>query len=76
MRLKHITKLLIDAHEKDIDEQLWQQYALQYPGMDETTFVTFENYKLKALGTVVKADKEQILKDADLIKKADMAERG
>ena len=76
MRLKNITKLLISAHEKDLENQLWQQYALQYPGMNETTFVTFEDYKAKALGTTEKADKEAILKDAESIKAMDMSGRG
>jgi hypothetical protein len=39
-------------------------------------FIDFEDYKIKAFGTTEEVDKDQILKDADLIRKADMAERG
>jgi hypothetical protein len=69
-------EIIKTAYEKKTEEQLWKQYALQYPGWDEKTFITFEDYKIKAFGTTAKVDKDQILKDADLIKKADMAERG
>ncbi len=71
MRLRNITKLLIDAHEKDIEELLWKEYALMYPGMTEITFVTFETFKARSLGPIVKLDKEQILKDAEAIKALD-----
>ena len=65
LRLRNITKLLIDAHDKDLEEQIWKQYALQYPGMDESTFITFEDYKIKALGNATVLNKEEILKDAE-----------
>ena len=63
--------MLIDAHDKDLEELLWRQYALIYPGMDEKSFITFEAFKEKYLGATVKLDKEQILKDAEAIKDSD-----
>lgn len=71
MRLKNITKLLIDAHEKDIEELLWRQYALAYSGMTEITFETFETFKARVLVPQVKLDKAQIIKDAEDIKALD-----
>jgi hypothetical protein len=71
MRLRDITKLLIDACMKDLEELAWRQYALQYPGMNESNFVTFEAYKIKAFGTRAKESVEEILENAELIKKAD-----
>lgn len=75
MRLRNITKLLIDAHTKDLEGQVWQQYALQYPGMNESSFVTFEDYKSKVLGTQVKENVDEILRNAELIKAADQKRR-
>jgi len=76
IRLRSITELLIDAHEKDLGEVLWRQYALVYPGMTEKTFITFETYKARALGPQVKLDKAQILKDAEAIKNSDQRRGG
>jgi hypothetical protein len=58
-------EIIKTAYEKKAEEQLWSQYALQYPGMDETTFITFEDYKIKAFGNKTVLDKEEILKDAE-----------
>jgi len=71
MRLRNITELLIDAHNKDLEDQVWRQYALQYPGMDKGNFVTFEDYKAKAFGTRMEENVGEILKNAELIKQAD-----
>lgn len=71
MRLKTITKLLIDAHKKDLEEKLWQKWLVDYGRMDETNFISFEKYKDGAFRVVdTKVDKEEILKKAEIIKNA------
>lgn len=68
-------EIIKTAYEKKNEEQLWQQYTLDYTSMDEKSFLTFEQYKDKAFKVAVKVDKKQILMDAELIKKADQADR-
>jgi len=63
MRLRHITKLLIDAHNKDLEDQLWQRWLAERPLMEE--FVSFEDYKIEAFGIKTVLNKEEILKDAE-----------
>ncbi|MBU3176094.1 hypothetical protein KPL47_06895 [Clostridium estertheticum] len=77
MRLKTQTKLLIDANNKDVEDMLYKQYLVDYRNMDAEHFTNFEDYKLKAFGPKVKAeklDKEKILSDAEKIKMADQKE--
>lgn len=39
---------LIDfAIEKERENNLWEVYSLQYPNMNEDTFISFEDYKKK-----------------------------
>ena len=68
-------EIIKTAYEKKVEDQLWQQYLVDRAGMDDTNFMTFDRYRIKAFGTKTKVDKEQVLKDAELIKAADMAGR-
>jgi len=72
MKLKVISNLLIDAHKKDLEDKLWQQWLVEFGRMDNSNFISFEEYKSKVFKVVntTKLDKEQILKDAELIKMA------
>jgi len=72
MRLKTIIKLLIDAHKKDLEEKLWQQWLVEFGRMDSTNFISFEKYKAESLKVVddTKLDKEEILRKAEIIKNA------
>lgn len=49
MRLKTVTKLLIDANNKDIDNKLWQRWLVDYARMDSKTFIGFKDYKKSLL---------------------------
>lgn len=77
MKLKLITRLLIDAHRQDLEEKLWQQWLVEFERMDSSNFISFEKYKDDAFKLVdnTKYNKEQILKDAEAIKKADQASK-
>jgi hypothetical protein len=73
MRLKTITKLLIDAHNKEIEDKLWQQWLVDYgTHMDKDNFISFEKYKEETFKPKAeKIDAEKVLKDAEEIKAAD-----
>ena len=45
MKLSMITKLLIDAQMRNIEEKLWQQWLVKYPTMDKSNFMSFEKFK-------------------------------
>jgi len=68
-------EIIKTAYDKKAEDQVWKLYLSDRPGMDQGNFMTFEQYKDKAFGTQVKVNKEEILKDAELIKQADMAGR-
>ena len=72
MKLKVITKLLVDAHKKDLEDKLWQQWLVEFGRMDNSNFISFEEYKSKVFRVVnnVQVDKEKILREAEIIKKA------
>lgn len=70
IKLRTITKLLLDATIKEAEEKLWQQWLIEFGRMDNTNFVSFEKYKTDAFKTVenIKVEKpstEEILKDAE-----------
>ena len=73
--IKHISRLLAEAYKRDHEDKLWQQWLVDYSRMDSNSFMSFEDYKNKFFGVNVYVDKEQVLKDAEAIKAADMAER-
>ena len=45
MKLNMITKLLIDAQMRSIEEKLWQQWLVKYPSMDKSNFMSFDKFK-------------------------------
>jgi len=45
MKLNMITKLLIDAQMRSIEEKLWQQWLVKYPTMDKSNFMSFDKFK-------------------------------
>lgn len=74
MRLKTLTKLLIDANIKDTEEKLWQQWLVERPYMEE--FISFEDYKKRAFKNIEtennsNIDVRKIIEEAEKIKKLD-----
>ena len=45
MKLSIITKLLVDAQMRNIEEKLWQQWLVKYPTMDKSNFMSFDKFK-------------------------------
>jgi len=45
MKLSMITKLLIDAQMRSIEDKLWQQWLVKYPTMDKSNFMSFDKFK-------------------------------
>jgi len=45
MKLSMITKLLIDAQMRSIEEKLWQQWLVKYQNMDKSNFLSFDKFK-------------------------------
>lgn len=60
------------AYEKQLDEQIWQRWLVEYRNMDENNFISFENYKALLTKKVDKTIKTtEILKQSEeIIKKA------
>ena len=73
--MKNVTRLLVDAHRKDIEDRLWQQWLVDFGKMNAETFMSFKDYKDLAFKaktkTVEKADIKQILEAAERIKEVD-----
>jgi len=40
-----ITKLLIDAQMRSIEDKLWQQWLVKYQNMDKSNFMSFDKFK-------------------------------
>jgi len=62
---------------KNSEEQLWEQWLVDYSKMTKETFISFKEYKLKAMKPKVnnKVDVKKIIEDAERIKKADQERR-
>ena len=73
MELFEFMQLLNVAITKDIEDKLWQQWKVDYSRMDKETFISFEDYKLKAFKPKVniEVDVKKILEDAERIKASD-----
>ena len=64
--------MLVDAYEKDIEDRLWQQWLVQFANMDKDNFISFDNYKKELMKPASKkVDIEQVLKEAEEIKRLD-----
>ena len=68
------------AYQKDVEQKLWEQWLVNYANMDESNFMSFEDYKKKALSSgkdknKPSLDAKSIIEDAEKIRKADQAEQ-
>ena len=76
MKIKTITKLLYDAYEKDIEDKLWQQWLVDYSRMNSEHFTSFQDYKKESMKpALAKVDIEEVLKEAEEIKRLDQSTR-
>lgn len=78
MRLRTITKLIVDAHSRELEHLLWQKWLVDYGRMDSTNFISFEDYMANAFKIVVgnsRLNKDEIIKQAEAIKKAHQESR-
>ena len=73
MELFEFMKLLNVAIMKDLEERLWQQWKVDYARMSEENFISFNDYKEKAMKPKVdnKINVKKILEDAEQIKALD-----
>ena len=73
MELFEFMQLLNIAITKENEEKLWQQWKVDYSRMDKETFISFEDYKLKAFKPKVniEVDVKEIIRNAEMIKNAD-----
>ena len=55
MRIKDLIKLLNAAQKKESEDNLWQMWLTLYPRMNKDNFESFEDYKKRALRSVVRA---------------------
>lgn len=64
-------RLIEVAHEKDIEEKLWQQWLALYPNMTADNFISFEDFKSETLiknAVLENKSKDEILADvSDII---------
>ena len=64
--------MLFDAYKKDIENKLWQQWLVIYSNMSEENFISFEDFKKESMKPApAKVDIEQVLKEAEEIKRLD-----
>lgn len=67
--------LIIYALEKDRENKIFEMWKLQFPNMDSETFISFEDYRIKAMSKrTTEISYEEIEKEMELVEKA-FAER-
>lgn len=67
---------MADAYKKDIEDRLWQQWLIDYSRMVKETFISFDNYKKGLMKPAPKKfDIEEVLKEAEKIKRLDQSTR-
>lgn len=64
LRPSLIGRLVMKAHEKEIEKAAWEQYLTVYPNMDEQSFVSFADYKKKIM---VKPEKKTQKTNAEIM---------
>lgn len=79
MNIEDGLELIKTAYLKQAEERLWQQWLAERPYFE--TFVSFEEYKKKALKTNIKTennknDIKKIIEEAEKIKNADTKRGG
>ncbi|MBC2721840.1 hypothetical protein [Desulfosporosinus sp.] len=55
VRLKDLVKLLNAAQKKESEDSLWEMWLTLYPKMNKDNFESFEDYKNRAIKSVVRA---------------------
>jgi hypothetical protein len=71
-------ELIKQAIKSDVEDKLWQQYLFEHIFMDESNFMSFEDYKNQAIDTpttTVKLSAKDIIKNAEKIKNIDQARK-
>lgn len=73
MELFNFMQLLNKTIMKAAEEQLWQQWLVDYARMDKETFINFTDYKKKSFKNEnnKKLDVKEIIAKAEEIKKID-----
>lgn len=62
--IKHITRLLIKAYEKQKENSAWELYVSLYPNMSEDTFISFEKfYNPQKKVEIEEKSEEEILRE-------------
>jgi len=69
MKLNMITKLLIDAQMRNIEEKLWQQWLVKYQNMDKNNFLSFDKFKELTFKPVKNVDNNKLTSE-EAIEKA------
>jgi len=69
MKLSIITKLLVDAQMRNIEEKLWQQWLVKYPTMDKSNFMSFDKFKELTLKPAKNVDNNKLTSE-EAIEKA------
>jgi hypothetical protein len=73
LEFKQGLALINKAHEKILDDKMWDKWVSIYPNMDDKTFVSFEDFKKQHFSNVnskgnKKISKQEIIEKAERIK--------
>jgi len=64
-------EIFIHAIEKNVENDLWEMWKLQFPNMDKETFISFEDYKNKLKNKqYTKKSYEAIEKEMEQVERA------
>jgi hypothetical protein len=81
MEFDEFIELYMSLLKKNAEEQLWEQWLVDYSRMNSDTFISFSEYKIKAFNPIQKTesnkkvDIKKIIEDAEKIKKIDQMGR-
>lgn len=64
--------LITYALEKNMENDLWDMWKLQFPNMDKERFISFEDYKKKSINSKkhTEISYEEIEKEMEKVEKA------
>ena len=74
--IDEVMEMYIKAKRENTNDKLWQQWLVNYGRMDSEHFTSWEDYKKESMKPpLAKVDIEQVLKDAEEIKRLDQSTR-
>lgn len=71
-----VIEMYLKARKENTEEKLWQQWLVDYSRMNSEHFTSWDDYKKESIKPLLKkVNVEEVLKDAEEIKRLDQSTR-